>query len=83
MHHIQDLYCKLAVLIEKGVLPLKVFLNTNRTKWAFQQKYDLFYLQNDMVTCMFFEYTIVTIGVAKAFVGIMLVVIAKSGKGSI
>ena len=40
-------------------------------------------MQNDMVTCMFFEYTIVTIGVAKAFVGIMLVVIAKSGKGSI
>ena len=37
-------------------------------------------MQNDMVTCMFFKYTIVTIGVATAFVGIMLVVIAKSGK---
>ena len=49
---------KLAVHIEKGMLPLKVFLNTNRTKWEFQQKYNLFYLQNDMVTFMFFEYNI-------------------------
>ena len=27
-------------------------------KYEFQQKYNLFYLQNDMVTCMFFEYNI-------------------------
>ena len=26
--------------------------------YEFQQKYNLFYLQNDMVTCMFFEYNI-------------------------
>ena len=47
----------LVVLIEKGVLQLKVFLNRNRKKREFQQKYFI-YLQNDMVTSMFFEYNI-------------------------
>ena len=50
------------------MLLLKVFLNANTTM-RISKKYNLFYSQNDMVTCM-----------AKAFVRIMLVVIAKSGK---
>ena len=55
----------------KGVFECK-YDNEN-----FNKKYNLFYLQNDMVTCTLFEYNI---GVAKVFLGIMLAVIAKSGK---
>ena len=38
------------------MLPLKVSLNANTTMRI--STYNVFYLQNDMVTCMFFEYNI-------------------------
>ena len=36
----------------KGVFWIQIW------PWEFQQKYNLFYWKNDMVTCMFFEYNV-------------------------